>query len=127
MSTSRAWATPSSARAARRRTPGCSPLKGLLYERGTAPVLAARAALTPQTDEAAAVVRAAIGYVTNQAARLDYPRFVARQFPIGSGAAVAVLLNVIRSTPHFSWHGALGSGTHLILMGAPFNGRRSCS
>ncbi len=62
------------------------PLKGHLYEQGAAPVLAALAALTPETDAAAEVVRVARGYVTTQAARLDYPRFVARQFPIGSGA-----------------------------------------
>jgi len=50
------------------------------------PVLAALHALTPDTDAAAEAVRVAIGYVTTHAARLDYPRFVARQLPIGSGA-----------------------------------------
>ncbi|MCA1599099.1 MAG: ISKra4 family transposase [Chloroflexi bacterium] len=60
------------------------PLKDRLYEQGAAPVLAALHALTPDTD--AAVVRVALGYVTTQAARLDYPRFVARSLPIGSGA-----------------------------------------
>ncbi|MDQ2829985.1 MAG: ISKra4 family transposase [Chloroflexota bacterium] len=62
------------------------PLKDRLYEQGAAPILAALQALTPETDAAAEVVRVAIGYVTTHAARLDYPRFVARQFPIGSGA-----------------------------------------
>ncbi len=62
------------------------PLKDRLYEQGTAPVLAALHALTPETDAAAEVVRVAIGYITTHAARLDYPRFVARQLPIGSGA-----------------------------------------
>ncbi len=62
------------------------PLKDRLYEQGAAPVLAALAALTPDTDEAAEVVRVASGYLTTHAARLDYPRFVARQWPIGSGA-----------------------------------------
>jgi len=42
-------------------------------------------ALTSETDEAAASGRIAIGYVTTHAARLDYPRFVARQFPISLG------------------------------------------
>ena len=62
------------------------PLKDRLYEQGAAPVLAALHALTPDTDAAAEVVRVALGYVTTQAARLDYPRFVARSLPIGSGA-----------------------------------------
>jgi len=62
------------------------PLKDRLYEQGAAPVLAALHALTPDTDAAAEAVRVAIGYVTTHAARLDYPRFVARQLPIGSGA-----------------------------------------
>ncbi len=62
------------------------PLKDRLYEQGAAPILTALTALTPETDEAAEVVRVASGYVTTHAARLDYPRFVARQFPIGSGA-----------------------------------------
>jgi hypothetical protein len=62
------------------------PLKDRLYEQGAAPVLAALATLTPPTDAAAEAVRVAHGYFTTQAARLDYPRFVARQMPIGSGA-----------------------------------------
>jgi hypothetical protein len=62
------------------------PLKDRLYEQGAAPVLAALAALTPETDVAAETVRIAQGYFTAQAARMDYPRFVARQLPIGSGA-----------------------------------------
>ena len=87
-----------------------APLKERLYQAGVVPVLAALAALTPPADaedggaavttapeppETAAtppetvvaeVVRKAIGYFTAHAARMDYPRFVARQFPIGSGA-----------------------------------------
>ena len=62
------------------------PLKDRLYEQGAAPILAALGALPPQTDEAAEAMRLATGYVTTQAARMDYPHFAARQFPIGSGA-----------------------------------------
>jgi hypothetical protein len=62
------------------------PLKDRLYEQGAAPVLAALAALTPPTAEAAEAIRRAAGYFATQAARMDDPRFVARQFPIGSGA-----------------------------------------
>jgi hypothetical protein len=62
------------------------PLKDRLYEQGVAPILAALDALVPQTAEAAEAIRVARGYFTSNAARMAYPRFVARQFPIGSGA-----------------------------------------
>ena len=74
------------------------PLKTRLYAQGPVPVHAALVALADTlgateevTDAAAesgpaATVRRAIAYVTEHAARLDYPSFVARAFPIGSGA-----------------------------------------
>jgi len=72
------------------------PLKTRLYAQGPAPVQAALAALinvVRATEEPAAeeslralTVRRAVDYFTNHAARLDYPSFVARAFPIGSGA-----------------------------------------
>jgi hypothetical protein len=71
------------------------PLKDRLYEQGAAPILAALAALSPQTEEAAEAIRLAHGYFTTQAARLDYPRFVARQFPIGSGAVESTCKTLI--------------------------------
>jgi hypothetical protein len=61
-------------------------LKEHLYARGGAPVVAALETCHAPSAEAAEVVRIAHGYFTTQAARMDYPRFVARQFPIGSGA-----------------------------------------
>jgi len=85
------------------------PLKDRLYEQGPAPVLAALAALTPETDEAAEVVRVASGYVTTHAARLDYPRFVARQLPIGSGAVEStckVLITARAKGAGMRWKGA---------------------
>jgi hypothetical protein len=84
-----------------------NPLKDRLYQEGAPAVLAALAALTrsaatapgaapaalagagavpPLTEAAAEVVRRAEGYFTTHAARMDYPRFVAHQWPIGSGA-----------------------------------------
>lgn len=57
-----------------------------LLAQGAAPILAALADLKPDTPEAAEEVRKAIGYFHANAARMDYPRFIARQFPIGSGA-----------------------------------------
>jgi hypothetical protein len=68
------------------------PLKARLYQEGAPAVLAALAALTapetapPLPAAAAEAVRQAVGYFTTHAARMDYPRFVARQLPIGSGA-----------------------------------------
>jgi len=62
------------------------PLKDHLYLHGAAPVLAALAALTPTTEEALNARTDAQTYFTRNVARMDYPRFVARQLPLGSGA-----------------------------------------
>jgi hypothetical protein len=62
------------------------PLKDRLSTEGAAPVLAALTALTPPAAAAAEAVRLALGYCATHAARMAYPRFAARQFPIGSGA-----------------------------------------
>jgi len=62
------------------------PLTDQLYQHGAAPVLTALAALTPTTEEAVQAIDDARTYFTRNAARMDYPRFVARQLPIGSGA-----------------------------------------
>jgi hypothetical protein len=62
------------------------PLKENLLTEGVGPILAALGALTPTDPGAAEEVRKALGYVPTNAARMDYPRFLARHFPIGSGA-----------------------------------------
>jgi hypothetical protein len=62
-----------------------TPLKRPLEHDGVAPVLAALSACEPTGADAAEAVRKAQQYFTDQAARMDYPRFVARQLPIGSG------------------------------------------
>jgi len=62
------------------------PLTDQLYLHGAAPVRAALAALTPTTEEALHARTDAQTYVTRNVARMDYPRFVAPQLPIGSGA-----------------------------------------
>ncbi len=62
------------------------PLKDQLYLHGAAPVLTALAALTPTTEEALNARTDAQTYFTRNVARMDYPRFVARQLPLGSGA-----------------------------------------
>ena len=84
-----------------------APLKGALLDEGPAPILAALAALSPaasDTDlrlaldpDAAEEVRKAIGYFTDHAARMDYPRFVARQLPIGSGGVESACKTLIQA------------------------------
>jgi len=71
-----------------RATAWVEPLKDQLYAQGAAPVLAALATLAPtaETEEALRAIADAQTYFTGHATRMDYPRFVARQLPIGSGA-----------------------------------------
>ena len=114
-----------------------APLKRHLLDTGPAPILAALADLTPaarDTDlgtdpdidpdidpgtnlsadlsaDAAEEVRKAIGYFTDHAARMDYPRFVARQLPIGSGAIESTCKTLIQAREkqagmRWSHHGA---------------------
>jgi len=61
------------------------PLKARLLDEGVPPVLAALSALPPPGAEAAEEVRKATAYFTEHAAQMDYPTFLARQLPIGSG------------------------------------------
>jgi hypothetical protein len=61
------------------------PLKRQLLEMGAAPVRAALGELQPPNADAADEVRKALAYFTEHAARMDYPTFIARQLPIGSG------------------------------------------
>jgi hypothetical protein len=83
------------------------PLKGDLLDTGPAPILAALAALSPAASDpdlgpnldsdAAEEVRKAIGYFTDHAARMDYPSFVARQLPIGSGGVESACKTLIQA------------------------------
>jgi hypothetical protein len=79
------------------------PLKGDLLETGPTPILAALATLAPAASDsdldadAAAEVRKAIGYFTDHAARMDYPSFVARQLPIGSGGVESACKTLIQA------------------------------
>jgi hypothetical protein len=62
------------------------PLKRRLLQRGALPVITALEELVASDPLAAEEVRQALGYFTTHAERMNYPAFVARQFPIGSGA-----------------------------------------
>jgi hypothetical protein len=95
------------------------PLKTRLYEEGPAPVQAAVDALAQtlgctedadaEESAAATAVRRAREYLASNAARLNYPAFVARQFPIGSGAVESAGKNVIQARTKgagMRWSGA---------------------
>ena len=73
------------------------PLKDALYEEGAPAVLAALDALTPPNPAAADVLRRERAYFADNAARLDYPRYVAQQFPIGSGAVESLCKTLIEA------------------------------
>jgi len=83
------------------------PLKTRLYTEGAAPLHAAlttlaRTVCVPAANgtaesAAATAVRRAIAYVTTNAARLDYPAFMARRFPIGSGAVESSCKSVVQA------------------------------
>ena len=69
----------------------------LLRHQGPRPVRRALAKLRPPTAAAADEVRKARGYFRTHAARMDYPAFRARQFPIGSGAIEGSAKNLIQA------------------------------
>lgn len=75
------------------------PLKGRLLDEGPAPILTALVDLVPAatTDTAAEEVRKARGYFTDHAARMEYPRFAARQLPIGSGGVESACKTLIQA------------------------------
>ncbi|MBA2447373.1 MAG: hypothetical protein H0V51_05035, partial [Chloroflexi bacterium] len=76
-----------------------APLKRALQTEGVGPVLAALEALAPVAETAAAAeeVRKALGYFTTHAARMDYPRFLACQLPIGSGAVEGACKTLVQA------------------------------
>lgn len=75
-----------------------APLKVALLTAGVGPVLAALEALAAGAEpEAAEEVRKATGYFMTNAARMDYPRFLARQMPIGSGAVECACKTLVQA------------------------------
>jgi len=78
-------------------TAWAEPLKDALYAEGASAVLAALDALIPPGPAAADVVRRERAYFADNAARLDYPRFVAQQLPIGSGAVESLCKTLIEA------------------------------
>jgi len=72
------------------------PLRRRLRDQGVAPVLRALAKLCPPTALVREEVRKAIAYFTEHAARMAYPAFAARQFPIGSGAIESTCRHLVQ-------------------------------
>jgi Uncharacterised protein family (UPF0236) len=73
------------------------PLKDALYSQGAPAVLAALDALVPPAAAAADLLRTTRAYFADNAARMDYPRFVAQQLPIGSGAVESLCKSLIEA------------------------------
>jgi len=80
------------ARAVYARRPGSN--RSRISSTCAAPVLAA---LTPTTEEALSARTDAQTYVTRNVARMDYPRFVAQQLPIGSGAVESACMCLVKA------------------------------
>ena len=68
-----------------------------LRHQGVRPVRRALGKLRPRTAAAADEVRKARRYFRTHAARMHYPAFRARQFPIGSGAIESTAKNLIQA------------------------------
>ncbi len=60
-------------------------------------MLTVLAALTPTTEEALSARTDAQTYVTRNVAHMDYPRFVAQQLPIGSGAVESACMCLVEA------------------------------
>lgn len=74
------------------------PLKAALLKEGVGPVLVALEALAPGAEPAAGEeIRKATGYFTGNAARMDYPGFLARRLPIGSGAVECACKTLVQA------------------------------
>jgi len=78
-------------------TAWAEPLKDALYAEGAPAVLAALDALVPPSPAAADVVRRERAYFADNATRMDDPRYVAQQLPIGSGAVESLCKTLIEA------------------------------
>jgi hypothetical protein len=67
-----------------------------LWDIGPFPVLARLKAAVPPTPEAAEVLRIERSYFTTNAARMRYPQFRARGFPVGSGAVESAARHLVQ-------------------------------
>jgi len=93
-----------------------------LRHQGAAPLLATLEALTDLDEPAVTVVRRNHDYFALRAPCLDYPRFIARQLPIGSGAvesACKTLITQREKGPGMRWTAA--GAQHLAQLRALYH------
>jgi len=79
------------------RAAWAEPLKDALYTEGAPAVLAALDTLVPAGPVAADVLRRERAYFADNATRMDDPRYVAQQLPIGSGAVESLCKTLIQA------------------------------
>lgn len=91
------------------------PLKDALYEQGGGPILAALQALHPTDPQAREIVDTETGYFTTNASRMDYPRYLAQQWPIGSGAIESLCKNLVEKRAKQAGMRWTGAGIDAIL------------
>jgi hypothetical protein len=84
------------ARAPRRQRAWLVALRRRLRDQGVGPVLRALGRLRPRGEGGREEVRKALAYFTEHAARMDYPAFAARAFPIGSGAIESTCRHLVQ-------------------------------
>jgi hypothetical protein len=89
------------------------PLKDALYTQGAGAVLAALDALEPSAA-AADVLHTTRAYFADNAARMDYPRFVAQCLPIGSGAIESMCKSLIEEREKGAGMRWTGSGAQAV-------------
>src|SRR5437764_6827878 len=97
MTTSGPWGGPSFFATPEAVSAWVEPLKDALYTQGASAVLAALDVLVPSDTAAADLLRTTRAYFADNAARMDYPRFVAQQLPIGSGAVESLCKSLIEA------------------------------
>lgn len=84
------------ARTPRRQRAWLVPLRRRLRDHGVGAVLRALGRLHPQTASGREEVRKALAYFGAHAARMAYPAFAARGFPIGSGAIESTCRHLVQ-------------------------------
>jgi len=70
-------------------------MRQALLEQGPQPLLAALRAWEPEGETAAEVKRVQLAYFERQQARMQYPEYLRRGFPIGSGAVEGACKHVV--------------------------------
>lgn len=70
-------------------------MREALLKEGPAPLLAALRAWAPESEGAAEVKRVQLAYFERQRGRMEYPEYLRRGFPIGSGAVEGACKHVV--------------------------------